>query len=368
MKKRGLSAVLALCMAASCLLTPTFASGRMSNFRNVNTYRSGQFIDVSSGAWYADEVQAAYQLGLMKGTRQNRFSPGGNITLAEAVTMAARIHCIYHNGSENFQQSGPAWYTIYVNYAKNTGILTRDFPNYNAAATRAQFVSLFARSLPASELGAINTIQDNEIPDVRPSHANAPEIYLLYRAGVLTGANGTLDFHPSSSIQRSEAATIIMRMALPDRRIKFTQDTDYTWQGDSSLDFTTQLTDGRSFTLSEQAGKVVLVNFWATWCGPCVREMPDLMDLYNEYVGGGEVEIVLINCGESTRTVQAFLARQDYTFPVGCDTTQAISSAYGITAIPRTVIFGRDGTVAEDFVGSQSYNTFKSAIERAQEG
>jgi len=368
MCRRYLSTLLSLCIVLALLPTAAFATGATSNFKKINTYQDGMFTDVASSAWYADGIKSAYELGLMNGTGDSLFAPTGTVTLAQAVTMAARLHCIYYTGSENFQPNGSAWYSVYVDYAKSAGILTQNYTNYEVAATRAQFASLFAHALPASALEAINNVADNEIQGVRASHANAQEIYQLYRAGVLTGSGDSMAFRPSDSIQRAEAAAVVTRMAMPDQRVKFSEDASYTWQGDSALDFTVDLTDGSSFTLSEQAGKVVLVNFWATWCGPCVREMPDIVKLYNEYASGDEVEIIFINCGESAKTVQAFLNRQKYTVPVACDTSNAISNTYNVNAIPRTVIFGKDGVVTNDFTGSQNYNTFKSAIDSALEG
>ena len=368
--KRILSTLLVMGMIFAALPLTAFASGTLSNFKNVNTYRSGLFSDVPSGAWYADGVRSAYEIGLMQGTGLQKFSPGSTVTLAQTITMAARVHSIYYNGSESFHQSGPAWYSVYVDYAKRNGIIDWDYANYNAAATRAQFATIFAHALPTSALTKINDIADGAIPDVSASHTNAKEIYLLYRAGVLTGSDNALTFRPNTTIQRSEAAAIVTRMALASKRKKLTVQTTptYTWRGDSSLDFTAQLTDGRSFTLSKQAGKVVVVNFWATWCGPCVKEMPDIEQLYKEYKSGGQVEIILVNCSESTKTVQAFLDQNKYTMPVAYDTSGKISGAYGVNAIPRTVIFGKDGTVVKDYTGSQSYNTFKTAIESALKG
>lgn len=144
-------------------------------------------------------------------------------------------------------------------------------------------------------------------------------------------------------------------------------DEDTLWQGDSAWDFTAELADGTNFTLSDQAGKIVLVNFWATWCGPCVRELPDIVELYDEYANGDDVEIVLVNCGESAETVQAFLGQSGYVLPVAYDAEGTIAGAYGVVAIPRTVVFGRDGTVAADYTGMQDYDTFKSAINDALE-
>lgn len=145
-------------------------------------------------------------------------------------------------------------------------------------------------------------------------------------------------------------------------------DGDVSWQGDPSWDFTAEMTDGTSFTLSEQVGKAVLVNFWATWCGPCVQELPDIAELYGEYAGGGEAEIILVNCGESAETVDAFLEKNGYALPVAYDPAAGIAGAYGVNAIPRTVVFGRDGTVVADYTGSRDYDTLKSAIDGALGG
>lgn len=361
--KRIVSLLCAAVLLAASL--PMAASASVSNFRKVNTYQTGQFQDMPND-WSADGIRSTYELGLMKGTSANTFNPKGGVTLAEAVAMAARLHRIYHHGSDDLVQGTP-WYEVYVNYAKKNGILTQNYPNYNAAATRAQFAAILAHALPASALTQINDVKDGAIPDVSASRTNAAEIYLLYRAGVLTGSDEKLSFMPATGISRAEAATIITRMALPEHRVVLDLG-DYTWKGDASLDFTAQTTAGQSFTLSQQAGKVVLINFWATWCGPCVGELPDIQKLYEEYSAGDKVVILTINSGESASTVQSFMSQKGYTFPVVCDTNGALSYAYGVNAIPRTVVFGKDGTVKSDLVGARDYQTFKSAVTSALGG
>lgn len=364
--KRSLSLLIAAVMTLA-VFPLAAAAGTLSNFKKINTYRNGLFNDVASDAWYADGVRSAYELGLMQGTGGRSFSPGDTVTLAQAVTMAARLHSIYNTGSEDFTQSGKAWYSVYADYAKRNGIIERDFADYNAAATRAQFASVFAHALPSSALTAINDIADGAIPDVGKSHSGAEEIYLLYRAGVLTGSDEALTFHPASSIQRSEAAAIVTRMAQESKRETLAPQT-YTWEGDPDLDFTARLAGGGSFTLSDQAGKVVLINFWATWCGPCVREMPDIEALYEEYGAEDQVVILAVNSGESEKTVDSFIKQNNIPFPVAYDTDDDISYAYGITSIPRTVIFNKDGTVSADLTGSLSsgnYQRLKKAVETA---
>lgn len=365
-----MSILLAVAAAFTVLPPISSAAEGAENFRKVNSYHNGMFTDIPPEAWYADGVRSAYELGLMKGSGST-FSPNSSVKLSEAIAMAARLHSIYYNGLENFQQTSP-WYSVYVDYAKRAGILTQDYPDYSVAATRMQFATIFAHALPGSALQSINNVADGAIPDVSVSTVNAQEVYSLYRAGVLTGSDNKLTFHPSSSILRSEAAAVVTRMALPDQRVtmKTNVQTTYTWQGDPSLDFTAQLSTGESFTLSKQAGKVVLINFWATFTWD-ITSAEDFSRLYSEY-NTDEVKMVFINCGENPQTVQKFLDRFGCTLPVIWDTNNAIASAYpsvyGTAVIPRTVIFGKDGIISADYFGFRSYQTVKSLIDSALEG
>ena len=142
---------------------------------------------------------------------------------------------------------------------------------------------------------------------------------------------------------------------------------EYPVSENPAPDFTAQLVDGSAFTLSEHRGTVVLVNFWATWCGPCCAEMPAFQWLDDEY--GDNVYILAINCMEDTSTVQRFLSENGYTFPVACDTDGSISSLYPTDGIPYTVVIGKDGGVYDSFVGAydatSQYEEYKAAIDAA---
>ena len=93
------------------------------------------------GAWYEEGVASAYVLGLMKGTGDGKFGVTGNVTIAEALTMAARIHAAYYGSREEFQPVGD-WYEVYVEYAFANGIIRRRFTDYTAPATRVAFASI----------------------------------------------------------------------------------------------------------------------------------------------------------------------------------------------------------------------------------
>lgn len=194
------------------------ASAGMGNFQKVNTYAPGTFTDVASGAWYANDVQTAYELGLVMGSSDTTFSPTNNINLASTLALACRIHSIYHTGSANFVQGSP-WYQVYVDYAVANGIITAgQFSNYTAAATRRQFAAIMANALPASALNAINAVADGAIPDVPSGSASYDAIYRLYRAGILTGSDAKGTFYPDTPINRASVAAIVARMAIPSMR------------------------------------------------------------------------------------------------------------------------------------------------------
>ena len=120
--------------------------------------------------------------------------------------------------------------------------------------------------------------------------------------------------------------------------------------GDTYRDFTGALTDSSSFKLSDHEGKVILLNFWATWCGPCVGEMPAFPKLVEKY--GDDLVLVAVNCGENKKTVKDFLDSNDYSFNAVLDPDYAISDLYPTDGIPYTLIIGRDGKIAEIELGA----------------
>lgn len=190
----------------------------LTNFKEVNHYQEGQFSDVSASHWYYENVRKAYTLGLMKGMGDGTFLAEGEVTVAEAVALAARLHSIYHNGNGDIPQDEPLWYAAYVTYAQDNGITSHGYDDYDRSCTRAEFAELLAHALPQEALGEINPIEKNSIPDVPTSYIYADEVYLLYRAGVLTGMDADFSFLPNEPILRSEAAAVMTRMA--DTRLR----------------------------------------------------------------------------------------------------------------------------------------------------
>lgn len=131
----------------------------------------------------------------------------------------------------------------------------------------------------------------------------------------------------------------------------FGEDHQGVEKGEAAPDFTLQTVDGRPFTLSELRGQAVVLNFWATWCEPCQREMPALQAAYEAYRDKGVV-VVGVNFGESQATVRGFLSRRGVTFPVVLDRDQQITTkVYGVKSFPTTVFIDPRGTVQAVHVG-----------------
>ncbi|OUN08896.1 S-layer homology domain-containing protein [Flavonifractor sp. An91] len=221
MKRKLLSLLMALALMVG-LMPAALAADNMDHFKKVNDYPAGKFTDVAASSWYAESVQKAYELDLVKGSSGNTFSPTQNLTISSTLALACRLHSIYHTGKADFQQGEP-WYQVYVDYAVENGIITAgQFTDYNANATRRQFAGILVKALPAEELEAINTIENGDIPDLAAGSANYEDIYTLYRAGILTGSDKYGTFLPETPIDRASVATIVSRMALPDQRRQVT--------------------------------------------------------------------------------------------------------------------------------------------------
>jgi len=109
-------------------------------------------------------------------------------------------------------------------------------------------------------------------------------------------------------------------------------------------DFTLHAMGGPNLRLKEQRGRVVMVNFWATWCAPCRQEMPHLNRLYEKYRGAGFV-LLGVNVDDDTSKAAEVAAKLGVTFPVLLDTEKSVSKLYDVSTMPSTMIIDRDGKV-----------------------
>ena len=121
-------------------------------------------------------------------------------------------------------------------------------------------------------------------------------------------------------------------------------------------DFTLKDLHGKKYTLSELRGKIVVINFWATWCSPCRLEMPDLDWIYTHFQSQGLV--VLMITDEDPFTVGPVVTAAGYHFPVLIDSGGKVHKQFHITGIPRTFIFGRDGKLVGESIDQCTQRQF----------
>ena len=171
------------------------------------------FYDVDSNDWFYEPVKSAWQNDLIDGVTARYFKPERSLTVAQAVKLAAALHQKQSVGFVTLQNGGTHWYDNYVNYAVANSLIEAAYQSksaemMNAPVSRAEFVHILSKTLVGAK--QLNTV--NSIPDVKSGDAYADEIFAFYRAGILTGSDRLGTFHPESSLKRSEAAAILVRL------------------------------------------------------------------------------------------------------------------------------------------------------------
>jgi len=132
-------------------------------------------------------------------------------------------------------------------------------------------------------------------------------------------------------------------------------------------DFTLSDLEGKSLTLSEFRGKVIILNFWATWCPPCRREIPDFIDLYRNYKDKGLIILGINLDAGDIRSVKRFSEEYGINYPVVIGNDSVTQDYGGIRAIPTTFIIDKKGDIREKYVGYQPRATFEKAVKNLLE-
>ena len=126
--------------------------------------------------------------------------------------------------------------------------------------------------------------------------------------------------------------------------------------------FSLELLDGRTLNLSDYRGKVVMVDFWASWCPPCRQEAPVLAEVYREYAGL-PVEFIGIDIWDGLDAARDYVSRYEVPYPNGVDDTGVIAIDYGIRGIPEKLFVDRHGAVTKRFIGPMDQNTLRSILD-----
>lgn len=136
--------------------------------------------------------------------------------------------------------------------------------------------------------------------------------------------------------------------------------------GDTAPDFTLELTDGSAFTLSEQRGKIVMLQFTAGWCGVCRKEMPFIeRDIWKRHKDNSDFVLVGIDREETKEQIEAFIKKVGTTYPIAMDTNADVFASYALrnSGITRNVLIDKDGKIV---MLTRLFNEeeFKSLVER----
>lgn len=124
----------------------------------------------------------------------------------------------------------------------------------------------------------------------------------------------------------------------------------------AAYDFTLNQLDGETLNFEDLKGKVVFINFWATWCAPCVAEMPSINSLYKIYEDNPEVVFVIINVENKADKVRKFIKKKKFSFPIYLPNASQIPRVYESKGIPTTFVLDKDGYIAYKKVGMANYD------------
>ena len=192
-------------------------------FQQVKQYNNN-FSDVGTSDWFYNSVAKAYKYDLVNGKSATKFDPKGNVTIAEVITMADKLHSYSTSGSlsPSIQMEAEPWYTLFVRYAETMQIIsTGEFSGeYDRPATREELAHIFAHAIPDNGYQQINVV--TTLPDIDSSNKYYNDVIKLYNSGIISGNDYRGTFTPKANITRAEAAAIASRLALPSTRIQLT--------------------------------------------------------------------------------------------------------------------------------------------------
>jgi peroxiredoxin len=156
------------------------------------------------------------------------------------------------------------------------------------------------------------------------------------------------------------ALLLLVALALPASAQALKQ-----WKGGATPALQLQDVDGKLHRLTDYRGKVVLLNFWATWCAPCREEMPSMQSL-RESFEGRPFAVLAVNVGEGERPARDFGEKMALRFPILLDRDMTATRAWSARVLPASYVIGPDGKVAYSYLGAMDWSSpqVKSALER----
>ena len=152
----------------------------------------------------------------------------------------------------------------------------------------------------------------------------------------------------------TEVAGFAQRVILSTGLIAPESDVNYTDNNKGDYNFNLKNIDGSTISFSELKGKVVFMNIWATWCAPCIAEMPNIQKLYDK-MDTSKVAFVMLSTDQSEDKVGKFINRKGFTFPVYLAASN-VPSEFKVPSIPTTFVFSKEGKIVSKNVGMANYD------------
>lgn len=151
------------------------------------------------------------------------------------------------------------------------------------------------------------------------------------------------------------AQRIVLATGVANPKVEVVQEEKTVARYDFSLDGM----DGSTLNFEEQRGKVIFINFWATWCAPCIAEMPSIENLYEEFKDNPNVVFAMINVESNRSKAKKFINKKEFTFPIYYPNATRIPGVYSSDGIPTTYVINKDGYIVYTKVGMASYDSDK---------
>jgi peroxiredoxin len=279
--------------------------------------------------------------------------------LSMAALLATRASCVQAQSKE------PQWTAEQAPIAKSIAGLRSLADDVRPAAT--QLLAMQIRALPPSsnklelayELANLCTEGDQGQDTVQEVAATLAE---ALRQNPVPGTNGqpAEPYVELAMLATYEQAHVSLDNAQFRQAMTKLQEDDLRRE---HADFTLTGLDGKMWTLRGMRGKVVLVNFWATWCPPCGKEMPDLDALYKRFKGQGFV--VLAISDEQAGTVRSFIEKHKVQYPILLDPGDRVHKLFAVDGIPKSYLYDRDGKLVAEAMDMRTRRQFSAMLAKA---
>ena len=306
--KKFISCIMCLCLIISCTALTAFADETdIASTLEVSSEASEEtggteeetvtvsfpknreykdFKDVGKADWFYGDIVYCYERSILGGVSQALFQPDLLLTNGQAVVIAARLHKLYYENSAVFESSGE-WYTPYAQYAEEKGLVPVGwsyYTNMDKFITRKAFVSLLAGVLPEDEFESINNVEYGTIPDLPSYETSYEAVYMMYRAGIVTGRDALGSFEPDKRMRRSETAAVISRVA--DKTLRKSFDLSFKGIPQKELEeIKYWIQSGENLLKSEDDGMVYALKTSLELCKAYSKaDHSDKAEIYEDYI------------------------------------------------------------------------------------